>query len=232
MDRPALLDRPVRGDADGHRPQTVSGCHGGRAAGAHRVDERQVLEVAGAVMKTLVANLGRQRRRNLDRANAIAWSDPDHPADSYLLFLGDEPNPNATTPAENVLSVDTNDGRLTAREIFAQRINARLIILSACYSGLGDRSPLPGDDLFGLQRAFLHAGARSVLSGLWDVYDGTAPDLIRQFHEQVVAGKSPSQALAESQRVFLNQRRSGDKRDEAVFLHPYFWSVFCVVGAE
>ena len=160
------------------------------------------------------------------------FNDPDHPADSYLLFLADEPDPNAAPPAENVLSVDTNDGRLTAREIFAQRINARLIVLSACYSGLGDRSPLPGDDLFGLQRAFLHAGARSVLSGLWDVYDGTAPDLIRQFHEQVVAGKSPSQALAESQRAFLNQRRSGDKRDEAVFLHPYFWSVFCVVGAE
>ncbi len=160
------------------------------------------------------------------------FNDPDRPADSYLLFLGDDLTPNESAPGENVLSIDRNDGRLTAREIFSRRINARLIVLSACYSGLGDRSPLPGDDLFGLQRAFLHAGARSVLSGLWDVYDGTAPDLIRQFHEQVVTGQSPSQALAESQRAFLNQRRSGDKQDEAVFLHPYFWSVFCVVGAE
>ena len=160
------------------------------------------------------------------------FNDPDHPAESYLLFLGDEPAANDHAAVENGLSFDTNDGRLTAKEIFARRVNARLIVLSACYSGLGDRSPLPGDDLFGLQRAFLHAGARSVLSGLWDVYDGTAPDLIRQFHEQLIAGKPPAQALAESQRKFLSQRRSGDKPDEGVFLHPYFWSVFCVVGAE
>ena len=102
--------------------------------------------------------------------------------------------------------------------------------MSACYSGLGDRSPQPGDDLFGLQRAFLHAGARSVLSGLWDVYDGTAPDLIRQFHEQVATGKSPPHALAESQRKFLKKLRASETAEP--WLHPYFWSVFCVAGAE
>ena len=160
------------------------------------------------------------------------FNDPEHPAESYLLFLRDDVAGITAPSKEDFLSVDINDGRLTAREIFARRINARLVVLSACYSGLGDRSPLPGDDLFGLQRAFLHSGARSVLSGLWDVYDGTAPDLIRQFHEQIVKGQSPSQAIAEAQRIFLNKRRSVEKRDEAVFLHPYFWSVFCVVGAD
>ena len=158
---------------------------------------------------------------------------PDHPADSYLLLLGDN-----TPPADEILSFDKNDGELTAREIFARRVNARLIVMSACYSGLGDGSPLPGDDLFGLQRAFLHAGARSVLSGLWDVNDDTAPELVRQFHEQVLAGKSPSQALAEAQREFLDKRRSSnkalakDKFYDELYLHPYFWSVFCVTGAE
>ena len=158
------------------------------------------------------------------------FNDADHPADSYLLLLEDEPAAEGSAVVGDVLSVDVNNGRLTAREIFARRINARLIVMSACYSGLGDRSPLPGDDLFGLQRAFLHAGARSVLSGLWDVYDGTAPDLIRRFHEHVVAGKLPSVALAESQREFLNKLRSSD--ESSPWLHPYFWSMFCVAGAE
>ena len=158
------------------------------------------------------------------------FNDADHPAESYLLVLEDERLPEDPAAAGEIVSADVNNGRLTAREIFARRVNARLIVMSACYSGLGDRSPLPGDDLFGLQRAFLHAGARSVLSGLWDVYDGTAPDLIRRFHEQVLAGKGPSQALAESQREFLNNQRLSAESNP--YLHPYFWSVFCVAGAE
>ena len=158
------------------------------------------------------------------------FNDADHPAKSYLLFLGDEAGSGEASQSADSLSATVNDGRLTAREIFEQRVNARLIVMSACYSGLGDRSPQPGDDLFGLQRAFLHAGARSVLSGLWDVYDGTAPDLIRQFHERIAVGKSPPQALAESQRQFLKTLRSSEGTEP--WLHPYFWSVFCVSGAE
>ncbi len=158
------------------------------------------------------------------------FNDADHPAESYLLFLGEQTKPsNPTNPPDSV-SATRNDGRLTAREIFEQRINARLIVMSACYSGLGDRSPQPGDDLFGLQRAFLHAGARTVLSGLWDVYDGTAPDLIKQFHERIAEGKSPPQSLADSQRQFLKTLRASESTEP--WLHPYFWSVFCVAGAE
>lgn len=154
----------------------------------------------------------------------------EHPTDSYLLLLQDEPSPNASAENSDALSVDVNDGRLTAKEIFARRVNARLIVMSACYTGLGDQSPQPGDDLFGLQRAFLYAGARTVLSGLWDVHDGVAPGLIRKFHERLLSGDVPSQALAESQRDFLTRERSGGKTNPLI--HPYFWSVFCVAGAD
>ena len=181
-------------------------------------------------------------------------NNPDRPADSFLIVMPDDSAangpPNAipetnvassrnssvrgsnTAPHTNgdVLSFESNEGRLTAREIFSRRVNASLIVMSACYSGLGDRSPQPGDDLFGLQRAFLHAGARSVLSGMWDVYDDTAPILIRQFHEQLLTGKLPSQALAESQRAFLKQQRS--EGADNPWIHPYFWAVFGVAGAE
>ncbi len=157
-------------------------------------------------------------------------NDPEHPIQSYLMVLEDEASASGEAKSDGLLSVDHNDGRLTAGEIFARRINARVIVMSACYSGLGDRSPQPGDDLFGLQRAFLYSGARSVLSGLWDVHDGAAPGLIRRFHEILLAGKSPSQSLAQSQREFLQKNRSGGASNPLT--HPYFWSVFCVAGAE
>jgi len=152
------------------------------------------------------------------------------PMDSYLVVLQDESTDAAAPETSGLMATDINEGRLTAREIFARRVNARLIVLSACYSGLGDQSPLPGDDLFGLQRAFLHAGARSVLSGLWDVFDGTAPELVAGFHEGVISGITPSQALAASQRTFLNKQRAAGFSNP--FVHPYFWSVFSVAGAD
>jgi CHAT domain-containing protein len=157
-------------------------------------------------------------------------NNPEHPLESYLMVLEDENSSIATETNEGFLSVDRNDGRLTAGEIFARRVNARVIVMSACYSGLGDRSPQPGDDLFGLQRAFLYSGARTVLSGLWDVHDGAAPGLIRRFHEVLLTGKSPSQSISQSQREFLQKNRAGGTSNPLT--HPYFWSVFCVAGAE
>lgn len=125
---------------------------------------------------------------------------------------------------------DSEDGSLTAAAIFETPVHADLIVMNACYSGLADRSPLPGDDLFGLQRALLHSGARTVVSGLWDVYDLTAPDLIASFFQEMKAGNSSASALAKAQRKFLNANRKSS--DSAFFCHPYFWAVFTVAGDD
>src|SRR5206468_3451340 len=61
-------------------------------------------------------------------------NEADHPLESHLLLLPDEKGPKPT------------DGRLTAAELYAQAVKADLVVMSCCYSGLGDRSPLPGDD--------------------------------------------------------------------------------------
>ena len=143
----------------------------------------------------------------------------DQPLKSHLMLFADEGD-----------TLEANDGRLTAAELFARRINADIVVMSACYSGLGDRSPLPGDELFGLQRAFLHSGARTVVSGLWDVYDGTAPDLMRGFFERLAKGPTAVAALAGAQRTFVaNLRASG--QDEP-WLHPYFWAVYTAAGDD
>lgn len=111
---------------------------------------------------------------------------------------------------------------------YFQPIKSDVVVLSACYSGLADRSPLPGDDLFGLQRAILQSGAKSVVSGLWDVYDDTAPELIRSTMTNFHGGQTISRSLAEAQREFLRVRKEAGASDP--WVHPYFWAVYTCSG--
>lgn len=138
----------------------------------------------------------------------------DNPLASYLLFRPD----------------GENDGFLTAREIYETDVAADLVVLSACYSGLADRSPLPGDDLFGIQRALIHSGARTVVAGLWDVYDGTGPIVMGEFFTQLAAGRPAHTALAGSQRALLARLRASDEVEP--WLHPYFWAVYTAIGDD
>jgi CHAT domain-containing protein len=148
-------------------------------------------------------------------------NEPDRPLESHLVLLPDE-NPAA--------GPDSNDGRLTAGELYALPVKADMVVMSCCYSGLGDRSPLPGDDLFGIQRAFLQSGVRTVVSGQWDVFDRTAPDLTLAFFKNLDAGQGAAKALNEAQRGFLANLRKSPKNQP--WLHPYFWAVFTVAGDD
>ncbi len=185
-------------------------------------DLRSVFEKDQATKESAVSLL---REAGILMLATHGFNDSDRPLESYLVFL----KGSAIESGEKHADADTEE-KLTAREILSHQVNARLIVMSACYSGLGDRSPQPGDDLFGLQRAFLQSGGRSVLSGLWDVYDGSAPDLMMSFYQEVRNTSSPSIALPKAQRSFLNRLRAS-KRIEP-WLHPYFWSVFSLCGAD
>ena len=115
----------------------------------------------------------------------------DHPLESFILCHPDS----------------GNDGRLMAADVYGMPVAADLVGLSACYSGLSSRSPLSGDDLYGLQRAFLQSGANTVVSGLWDVYDETGPELMLGLFGGLADGKTAAAALAASQRAFLERLR-------------------------
>ena len=123
-----------------------------------------------------------------------------------------------------------DSGRLTAAELYGAEVRADLVVLSACYTALADRSPLPGDDLFGLSRALLQSGSRTVVTGYWDVYEGTGPELTRGLFDQLAEGKSVPLALANSQRRFVSQLRKST--DPEPWLHPYFWAVFGTLGDD
>lgn len=112
---------------------------------------------------------------------------------------------------------DGEDGRLQVRELFATELNARLVVLAACETGLGKLSR--GDELVGLQRAFLYAGTPTVLTTLWKVDDRASYVLMRTFYEQLAA-KGATEALRMAQRALM-----------ATFPHPYSWAAFSVTGA-
>ena len=119
-----------------------------------------------------------------------------------------------------------NDGLLTVGELLddpALQLNAELVTLSACQSGLGDLKQAEGT--IGLQRAFLARGARSVLVSLWSVSDLATRLLMDRFYAHLLNDSDqPSKALA-------LQRAQREVRATSGFAHPRFWAAFQLVGA-
>ncbi|MEN9673456.1 MAG: hypothetical protein RL553_1721 [Planctomycetota bacterium] len=140
-------------------------------------------------------------------------NDPENPLESSIYLMPDDKHP---------------DGRLTARELTRHKSRFDLVILSACYSGLGSKSPPPGDDLLGLQRVFLETGTKAVLGGLWDIDDRTAPVLVDYFLKDAVAGNPLALSWKNAQKRFLKDARLDKK--QIVDFHPYFWAVSCLLG--
>jgi len=110
------------------------------------------------------------------------------------------------------------DGRLEVREVFGLDLHARLVVLSACETGLGQLSR--GDELVGLQRAFLYAGTPAVVTTLWKVDDRASFELIRAFYDRLDAG-GPVAALRQAQ---LETQRA--------FPHPFAWAAFGLTGVS
>jgi CHAT domain-containing protein/tetratricopeptide (TPR) repeat protein/Tol biopolymer transport system component len=108
------------------------------------------------------------------------------------------------------------DGNLEAAEVFGLKINADMVVLSACQTGLGKVTD--GDDVIGLNRAFFYAGAHTIVSTLWRVSDLSTAILIKQFYREYV-----TQSKAESlRRAILHVKTS--------YPHPGYWGAFTLVG--
>jgi CHAT domain-containing protein len=115
------------------------------------------------------------------------------------------------------------DGRLEVHEVFGLDLEARLLVLSACQTGLGAGALAdvpPGDDWVGLVQAFLFAGASNVLATLWPVEDVATATLMRRFYEALGAGRGEAEALALAQRSAARESRTA---------HPFYWAGFTLV---
>lgn len=111
---------------------------------------------------------------------------------------------------------------LTAREIFNLKINAQLVTLSACQTGVNENKP--GDELIGLTRAFLYAGAASVLVTLWSVNALSTEVLMKKFYTELKNGRDKATALQVAQIALM------EDKDYPEWKHPYYWAPFVLVG--
>ena len=112
------------------------------------------------------------------------------------------------------------DGRLEVHEVFGLRLQADLVVLSACQTGLGSGAlaDLPtGDDWVGLTRAFLHAGAAGVVATLWPVEDQATAALMERFYAEYASAADPARALALAQRALAAAPTTS---------HPFYWAGF------
>lgn len=92
-----------------------------------------------------------------------------------------------------------------------------LVVLSACETGVGALAP--GDDLIGLARGFISAGAPSLIVSLWTVDDETTAQFMRTFYQRLLAGNNPAAALRFAQLELFKYQP-----------HPFFWSPFVLLG--
>ncbi|MBC2716232.1 MAG: tetratricopeptide repeat protein [Desulfobacteraceae bacterium] len=108
------------------------------------------------------------------------------------------------------------DGNLEAGEIFGLKINADMVFLSACQTGLGKINA--GDDVVGLNRSFFFAGTHTVVSSLWRVSDVSTAILIKTFY-----------------RMYMNKNKADCLKQAALHVktrypHPGYWGAFTLVG--
>ena len=109
-----------------------------------------------------------------------------------------------------------DDGLLTAGEIFDLKLNADLVVLSACDTG---RGKITGDGVVGLSRSFISAGVPSVLVSLWSVPDAPTASLMTEFYQNL--SKNPDKATALRQAMLTTMKQHPAPKD---------WAAFTLIG--
>jgi CHAT domain-containing protein len=132
-------------------------------------------------------------------------------------------------------TAEGDTGFLNQAEITTLKLNAEIVFLSACETAKGRF--VKADGIRNTARAFLLAGARSVVATQWGVTEDAAPIVTETFYQHLFAGESPEQALREA-KIALIEHRAGarsaasinDKRDDHRWAHPSVWAPFVLFG--
>jgi CHAT domain-containing protein len=112
------------------------------------------------------------------------------------------------------------DGFVRLNDLFALRLNAELVTLSACRTALGKE--LRGEGLIGLARGFMYAGTPRVIASLWDVNDEATAALMKRFYQHLLKdGQPAAAALRQAQLELAKQPR---------WAAPYYWAGFVLLG--
>jgi len=109
------------------------------------------------------------------------------------------------------------DGYLNLYDLYQMKLNARLVTLSGCATGMNFVAA--GDELLGLQRGLFCAGATTLLLSLWDVHDESTAQLMGHFYKRHIEGHDMAKSLQDAMRELRKTRP-----------HPFYWAPFVLVG--
>lgn len=112
------------------------------------------------------------------------------------------------------------NGFLRVIDLYSMRLNADLVVLSACQTGLGKE--IEGEGIIGLTHGFMFAGAARVVSSLWKVEDAATAELMKRFYREMLKNnQTPAAALRRAQR---------EMRAIPRFQNPRYWAGFTLNG--
>jgi CHAT domain-containing protein/Tfp pilus assembly protein PilF len=152
------------------------------------------------------------KRESLDRYRSL------HFATHGLI---DERVPARSGIALSFVGQQDEDGILEMGEIFNLTLDADLVVLSACRTGLGRL--VRGEGIVGLTRAVMYAGSSSVVVSLWNVQDASTAEFMKTFYRHLKAGKRKAEALRQAKLEMI-------RADIPSHRFPYFWAAFVLVG--
>ncbi len=116
------------------------------------------------------------------------------------------------------LPAEAEDGLLTAEDVSGlDLLDTELVVLSACETGLGEVHI--GEGVFGLRRAFVLAGAKTLVMSLWKIPDQQTQELMAEFYRHMLSGLQYADAL-----------RAGQLAMKSRYAHPYYWGAFICQG--
>jgi CHAT domain-containing protein len=174
---------------------------------------------AGSILIGAAASEANLRRQALGDYNVLYFA-------THGLLPGElrcqaEPGLALSPPAGGAQST-ADDGLLDASEIASLRLNADLVVLSACNTAEGG-GRFGGESLSGLADAFFHAGARTLVASHWQVPSAATAQLMTGFFDKV--GPKLSNGLADS----LREAQLG-LAGQAQTAHPFYWAAFTILG--
>jgi CHAT domain-containing protein len=177
------------------------------------------LSYASAEMATVAAHFGTGRVVSFEgpRASPAAYRNASPDRFSMIHFTA-HAAANLESPLDSAVILSPENGayKLYARDVADLPLHAELVTVSAC-RGAGERT-YSGEGLIGFAWAFLRAGARRVIAGLWDVDDQSTARLMETLYARIADGGSPSRALREAKLAML--------RGGGSFGRPYYWGPF------
>ena len=115
---------------------------------------------------------------------------------------------------------EEKDFLLTMAEVLDVQLRAKLVVLSCCYSARGE---INTKGVVGITRAFLGAGARSVIASLWEISDEATQEFMRHFYEHLLAGKSASKSLYHAMKSLRESEEFNDVK---------YWVPFVLIGDD